>query len=114
MSLAPLSDEWLAALITATADRASAGGLRGRVTVSVPRKKLTLVFDDGKVTGAEEGDVETVLPFTGQQYQDWVDGTLNLSAAYTKGDLRAVGPTGPLLAALEVFDDPAVRAALVK
>ena len=53
-----------------------------------------------------------MLPFTGQQYQEWLDGSLNLSAAYTKGDLRAVGPTGPLLAALEVFDDRRVQRAL--
>ena len=109
MTAPALSDEWLAALVAATANRASAGGLGGSVTITVPRKKLTVRFDDGKVVGAEDDEVDTVLPFTGQQYDDWLAGLLNLSSAYTKGDLRAVGPTGPLLAALEVLDDPAVR-----
>lgn len=112
MSLAPLSDEWLAGLIEATANRASAGGLKGTVTLTVPRMKLTVQFNDGKVVGAVPDEVGTVLPFTGKQYDEWCAGSLNLSAAYTKGDLRAVGPTGPLLAALEVLDDPAVRTAL--
>lgn len=110
--LKPLSEDWLARLIEVTADRPAAGGLCGVVTVTVPRKKLTLVFADGKVIGSQDEAVETVLPFTGKQYDAWLAGDFGLSTNYTKGDLRATGPTGPLLAALEVFDDPAVPSAL--
>ncbi|MEZ5340131.1 MAG: hypothetical protein R2706_01405 [Acidimicrobiales bacterium] len=108
----PLSPAWLDAIVAASADRPSAGGLHGVVTLTVPRQKLTIEIADGKVLGARDDEVDTVLPFTGQQYHDWLAGSLNLSAAYTTGDLRATGPTGPLLAALELLDDPLVRAAV--
>lgn len=112
--LDPFSVEWANALIAATADRASAGGLGGMVTLKGMRRWVTISFEDGRATAAVDEKSSTVLPFKTAQYSAWLAGELNLAEAYTIGDLRAEGPTGPLLAALEVLDDPAVVATLAR
>lgn len=111
MSVAPLSDEWVAALVTATAARTPVDGLDGVVTLAIGKTtRVTIEIVAGQVTGQtdREGDVE--VPFTKPQLGAWSEGDLVPSVAYMKGDLKPVGATGPFLALLAVMDDPTVAA----
>ncbi len=102
----------VARLVTATADRRRPSGLTGLVAFGIGSKPVTLVFEEGQVLGATETAPHAVLSLTKKQFEAWANGELSLSVAYMQGDVKPVGSTGALLAALEVLDDPAVRAAL--
>lgn len=111
MSAAPLSEEWVEALVTSSAKRDPVDGLDGVVTLALGKAtKVTLNIVSGRVAGQVDavGDVE--VPFTKAQLTAWADGELIPSVAYMKGDLKPTGPTGPFLALLAVMDDPAVIA----
>lgn len=103
------SPEWATQLIEASADRELVPGLRGVVGFGVGKKPQVVVsFVDGRAVELVEGDPVAHMPFTGKQVEAWLAGDLVLAQAFTKGDLKATGPTGDLLAALELLDDRAV------
>lgn len=113
MAKSPFNDAWATALVAASAERELVPGLCGIVGFGVGKKiQATVSIVDGRAqeTDAEEPGVH--IPFTGAQALAWRAGELNLTQAYTKGDLKPVGRTGDLLAALELLDDPAVIAGM--
>lgn len=102
----------VARLVSATAGRRHPSGLTGLVAFGIGSKPVTLVFEGGQVLGATDAEPHAVLALTKKQFEAWGSGELSLSVAYMQGDVKPEGSTGALLAALEVLDDPEVRAAL--
>ncbi len=101
------SDEWVAEMIAAHAERPAVPGLSGVVGLGVGKKVAVVVsITDGRITGSVDlsgagDDVEpgVTIPFSGAQVEAWQSGELDLSEAYMMGDLKPVGSTGALLAA---------------
>ena len=112
MADGPDAPDLVARLVAATAARRRPSGLTGLVAFGIGSKPVTLVFEDGQVLGATDAEPQAVLALTKKQFEAWATGELSLSVAYMQGDVKPVGSTGALLAALEVLDDPDVRAAL--
>lgn len=113
MAKAIFTDEWAQALITLSADRVRVPGLGGVVGFGVGKKPQVVVsIVDGRAESITEDESGAHVPFTGAQALAWLDDELNLTEAYTKGDLKATGKTGDLLSALELLDDRAVADAL--
>lgn len=101
----PYSDEWVSELVAATAERAGVPGVSGVVGLGTGKKpKVVLAFSDGRVVGPSDAEPEVIIPISGPQMEQWTHGELNLTVAYMKGDVKPVGSTGALLAALEVLD----------
>ena len=100
-------------LVAATGERTEVPGSSGIVGFGIGKKVLaTVEIVDGRVIGPVEADPVVTLVFKGAQVDAWVAGELNLSQAFMRGDFKPVGHMGPLAAALEVLDDPAVVAQL--
>ncbi len=107
------NDAFVESLVQATADRSEVAGSSGVVGLGIGKKVLaTVEIVDGRVTGSTDADPAVTLVFKGAQVDAWLDGELNLTRAYMRGDFKPVGHTGPLMAALEVLDDPGVVSAL--
>ena len=106
MATTAFSEELVEALVEASAERDPVPGLGGTVGFGVGKKVETVVsIVDGRAIGSVDAEPGATVPFTPAQFEAWLDGELNLSRAYTKGDLKATGKTGDLLAALELLDD---------
>ncbi len=106
-------DAFVDALVSASAARSEVAGSSGVVGLGIGKKVLaTLEIVDGRVVGSTDAEPAVTIVFTGAQVESWKSGELNLSQAYMRGDLKPVGHTGPLTAALEIFDDADVVAAL--
>lgn len=113
MAKAIFTDEWAQALITLSAGRKPVPGLGGVVGFGVGKKPQVVVsIVDGQAKSITEDEFGAHVPFTGAQALAWLDGELNLTEAYTKGDLKATGKTGDLLSALELLDDRTVADSL--
>ncbi len=70
---------------------------------------------DGQVSAGAEGTgniLAVKLPLTDKVIDGWLSGSTDLSVAYMRGDLKPDGATGALVVALELLDDPVVRAAV--
>ena len=101
----PFSDEWIGELVEATADRDGVPGVSGVVGIGHGKTaKVVLEFSEGKVMGSSDSEPEVIVPITKAQLCEWAAGDLKLTVAYMKGDVKPVGSTGALLAALEVLD----------
>lgn len=113
MAKAIFTDEWAQALITSSATRELVPGLCGIVGFGVGKKpQVILSIVDGRAVAVIEEEMGAHMPFTGAQALAWLANELNLTEAYTKGDLKATGKTGDLLAALELLDDRSVADSL--
>ncbi len=113
MATEEFSEAFVEALVSASAERDLVPGLMGTVGFGVGKKvQAVIAIVDGRAIGAVEEDPGATVPFTAAQFEAWLGGDLNLSQAYTKGDLKATGKTGDLLAALELLDDRAVVCSL--
>ena len=107
------SDEFVGKLVAATADRDAVPGSSGIVGLGIGKKvRATVEIIDGRVVGPTDEESVTQFLFTGKQVEAWLAGEFNLSQAYMRGDFKPVGHTGPMTAALEIFDDPTVVSAL--
>ena len=97
-------------LVAATAERPEVPGSSGIVGFGIGKKVLaTVEITNGRVVGpVADVDPAVTLVFKGAQVDAWIDGELNLTQAYMRGDFKPVGHAGPLTAALEVLDDPTV------
>ncbi|MCP3987594.1 MAG: hypothetical protein GY724_00850 [Actinomycetia bacterium] len=113
-----LSEGWVAALIEASADRSGAGsGDGGQVAIAIGKtKRAEFRIVDGRVTepdGATDGEsgepVGVTIPMTAKQLAAIVGGTESLAQAFMRGDVKPEGATGPLLAAIELFEDASFR-----
>lgn len=104
-----LSEEWVAAMVEASADR-SAPGASGVVAFAIGKTKQAVVeIVDGRVTGAVDDEPPVTIPLTAKQLSALVDGSESLAQAFMRGDVKPVGATGPLLAAVELFEDANFR-----
>jgi putative sterol carrier protein len=107
-----LSDEWVAAVVEASAPRAG-NGRSGLVAITIGKtKRAVLNIVDGQVTPAGEGvdgDVAVSIPVTAKQLTALMDGEESLAQAFMRGDVKPEGATGPLLAAVELFEDDEFR-----
>ncbi len=109
MTSAVFTDEWVQALVVASAGREAIPGLGGVIDLGIGKTvQATLCIVDGRATGSSEEDAGAHIPFTGAQLEAWQNAELDLTEAYTKGDLKATGKTGHLLAALELLDDRSI------
>lgn len=110
MTIEPLSEEWVAGLVTSTVDRPETPGLDGVVTLTIGKtRSASFEIVSGRVTGPTTATADVAIPFTSKQLAAWADGDGSLTVAYMKGDLKPVGASGPLFAALDVLDDGHVR-----
>jgi hypothetical protein len=106
LSAEVFSDAWVEELVEATGDRHGVPGVSGVVGLGHGKKpKIVLEFSDGKVLGPSDAEPEVIIPISKSQLEEWSDGGLKLTVAYMKGDVKPVGSTGALLAALEVLDN---------
>ncbi len=113
MRTEPLSEAWVDAIIGASVDRPSTPGLNGVAAVTIGKtKRAVLEIVEGRAVAPTGADPEVEIPVTAKQIAAWADGELSLSVGYMQGDLKPVGPTGPLLAVLELLDDPTIRVAV--
>ena len=108
-----LSEEWVAAAIDASDHRIGSSGV---VAIAIGKtKKAVLEIVDGRVAagrslGSEDpDDVGVTIPLTGKQLDALVSGEESLAQAFMRGDVKPVGATGPLLAAVELFEDEQFR-----
>ena len=113
MGVDALSEAWVAALVEASRDRSGAGtGVGGQVVITIGKtKRAEFQVVDGRVIEAGvDGDGDGVtIPVTAKQLAAIVDGTESLAQAFMRGDVKPVGPTGPLLAVIELFEDASFR-----
>ncbi len=113
MATAVFGEEWIQALVQASANRESTPGLDGIIGFGIGKSiQATVSIVAGRAVGPSDEEPGAVVPFTGAQLVAWNANELNLTEAYTKGDLKATGRTGHLLAALELLDDRSVADAL--
>lgn len=108
----PLSDEWVAAVAEASAPRAGSGR-SGRVAITIGKsKRAVLDIVDGEVQpvdAAIDDEPTVAVPVTAKQLAAMIEGDESLAQAFMRGDIKPVGATGPLLAAVELFEDKAFR-----
>lgn len=105
-----LSDEWVAALAEASADR-SAPGLSGSIAIAIGKtKRAAFEIVDGRVSPVA-ADVEpgVTIPVTAKQLAAVLEGSESLAQAFMRGDVKPAGATGPLMAAVELFEDSTFR-----
>lgn len=110
-------ESWVNGLVEATTERSlgqdtTPGEPGGRVEFGQGKKtRVPVEVRDGRFLAptVTEGEADVMIPVTKAQLDGWISGELRFSTAFMRGDLKPVGATGPLVAALEVLDDPAVR-----
>lgn len=106
----PFTPAFVDELVALTGDRAPIPGLSGDVGLGVGSKvdasnvSVVMSIVDGRVTGSTDAEPAVVVGLSKKQVPEWLDGSLVLSEAYMKGDLKPVGASGPLFAALELLD----------
>lgn len=106
----PFSEDFIAELVAASAQRAPIPGLSGDVGLGIGSKvdaakvSVVIAIVDGQVTGPTERPAEAVLGLSKKQVPEWLSGDLVLAAEYMKGDLKPTGASGAIFAALELLD----------
>ncbi len=107
-----LSDEWVSAVAEASGHRSGAGR-SGRVAITIGKtRRAVLHIIDGEVASADpEPDVDppVTVPLTAKQLTALLAGDESLAQAFMRGDIKPEGATGPLLAAVELFEDVEFR-----
>jgi len=106
----PFTAEFVDELVALSVDRPPIPGLSGDVGLGVGSKvdasKVTVVLAivDGRAVGMTDRTPEIVVGLSKKQVPEWLAGDLVLARAYMQGDLKPVGASGPLFAALEFLD----------
>lgn len=110
-----LSQAWVAAVAEASADR-SGVGTAGVVAITIGKtRQAVLHIEDGRVQAPGEGvEAGVTIPLTARQLEAIVAGTESLAQSFMRGDVKPVGATGPLLAAIELFEDVSFRQRLAE
>jgi len=109
-SAEPFTEEFVAELVALSADRALIPGLSGDVGLGVGSKvdaskvSVVMAIVDGRAVGLTDRTPEIVVGLSKKQVPEWLAGELVLARAYMQGDLKPVGASGPLFAALEFLD----------
>ncbi len=106
----PFGSEWVEEVVALSAGREPIPGMTGVVALGIGSKVDTtnahvfLSITDGIADGSTSNTPDVTLPFTKRQVERWLEGELVLTEAYMKGDIKPVGASGPLFAALELLD----------
>jgi hypothetical protein len=108
------STAWVGALVEASQGRSGCGsGGGGVVAIAVGKtKRAVFSIEDGRVGEPADGEPGVTVPVTAKQLAAIVDGTESLAQAFMRGDVKPEGSTGPLLALIELFEDPEFRTRL--
>lgn len=112
-----LDDRFAVAVVKASDHRSGSSGL---VALAIGKKQRALLdIVDGRVATAEpvtpdeaEAAAAVTVPVTAAQLAAIVAGEESLAQAFMRGDVKPAGATGPLLAAVELFEDPEFRSRL--
>lgn len=110
---AVLDDAWIEAAVEASDHRSGPSGV---VAIAIG-KTTPAVLDivEGRVVGAGAADEAGVtIPLTAAQLEAIVTGAESLAQAFMRGDVKPEGATGPLLAAIELFEDDRFRTRLAE
>lgn len=102
MPSATLDQAWVAASVTATADRAGSG-LYGTAEFKLSDGSVGIEVEDGRIVGTPTGTADVLFPLTDAQVGAYLAGELDLSVAYMKGDLKPEGSTAAIVCVLEVM-----------
>lgn len=106
----PFSEAFVDELVALSADRPTIPGLSGDIGLGVGSKvdasnvAVVMAIADGRAVGTTSRTPEIVIGLSKKQVSEWLAGSLVLSRAYMEGDLKPVGASGPLFAALELLD----------
>ncbi len=97
-------EEWLAGAIERSANRPGTG-LHGTATLLKGKAELVrIAVEDGRIVHAGDGPSHCDFPFTAGQITSYLAGDLKLAVEYTRGDLKATGSTGAILATIDALD----------
>lgn len=106
----PFTEAFIDELVALSADRPTIPGLSGDVGLGIGSKvdaskvSVVMAIVDGRAVGTTDRTPEIVIGLSKKQVPEWLDGSLVLARAYMEGDLKPVGASGPLFAALELLD----------
>ncbi|MGF1599563.1 MAG: SCP2 sterol-binding domain-containing protein [Acidimicrobiales bacterium] len=104
-----MSDDWVAALVEASAGRTGLGRTAVVAFAVGQTKQAVVTIVDGRVEGPSGDAPGVTIPLTAKQLAAIVDGSESLAEAFMRGDVKPEGSTGPLLAAVELFEDASFR-----
>ena len=77
------------------------------------RLKAVFSCDGANIeVGYEAEEAPVVLPLTTSQFERIVAGEESLAQSFMRGDVKPAGATGPLLAAVDLFEDAEFRGRL--
>lgn len=101
-----LSDDWVQALVAATADEAATSAPSATVALTIGKtRRAVVVLEAGRVVGpGADDDVEVTLPLTEVQLRDLLAGRQSLAKSYIRGDVKPEGSTGALGSLVELFE----------
>ncbi len=111
----PLSPAWVDHIVGASDDPSIRAGRSGVVTLKIGKtRSATLSIVDGRVVGSTDVEAATTIPFTAKQLAAVIDGSESLAQAFIRGDIKPEGATGPLVALIELFEDPTFKRQLAE
>ncbi len=111
----PLSEEWIDALVAASAAAAAdqVGDRSGVIELTIGRKRRAVLrMVDGRVVGPFDGDddeIDVSVPFTDDQLRAYLTDDDSIARAYIRGDVKPVGSTGPWLSFVELVESGALH-----
>lgn len=112
--MAPLSEEWVDALVAASAEATDdqVGDRSGIIELTIGKsRRAVLSMVDGRVVGPSDAtgdDIDVSIPFSEDQLQGYVSGDDSIARAYIRGDVKPVGSTGPWLSFVELVESGAL------
>ena len=101
---------WLDQLVeTLGADPVSTsfGDEEAVVAVAIGKKAQNFKIAAGTINPVGDSEAAVRIPLTKKQLEAVLDGSLSLSEAYMRGDIKPEGSTRALLMAIEIFDGSA-------
>lgn len=110
-----LSPAWVDELVEASNDPDIKASRSGVITLKIGKtKSATLSIVEGRVVGAVDEEAPVAIPVTAKQLAAVVDGSESIAQAFIRGDIKPEGATGPLVALIELFEDPCFKQRLAE
>jgi hypothetical protein len=104
---AALDQGWVERLVAGTTGVPARPGLDATVALTAGTAgRVVFEVRDGRVVGPSPGPADIEIPVTEEQLAGLEAGEVSLATAYMRGDIKPVGPSGALLVAVEVLEDP--------
>ncbi len=106
MTAEALSEEWVEALVAASADAPETTARPATVALAIGKtKRAVLALEAGRVTGpGADDEVEVTVPVTGAQLNDLLAGRESMATSYIRGDVKPEGAIGAFLSLVELFE----------